>query len=700
MFKFPLPTVVTRLATIAILLTSSIHFTTASTPEEWKRGAYAYSANNTPLSSILQDFSHSFSVELNLGNLSNHQVSGKFRADNPEAFLDRLALEYRFQWFVYNNTLYLSPQSEQTSERLEISPEAAPDIQEALRGIGLLEPRFGWGELPDEGVVLVTGPPEYVRLVTDFARKSESKPNKQKEMMVFPLKYASVADRRITYRDQQLLIPGVATMINELLGQGNNGSTDGSSSNQGAGDKVERFQNQQRQGIFNDLITQATPPPSEKNAMPYDTLQGTVSADVRNNALLVRDDPKNRAAYQALINRVDVPQKLIEIDALIVDIDRNELHRFSSSLAGTFGNVTTGSNLQTGPSTLFVSDFKRFFAEIEAMEGEGTASVIANPSILTLENHPAVIDFNDTAFIRSVGERVANIEPVTAGTSLRVTPRAISHGQKSSIQLIVDVEDGRLQKNENGEAESTSNGVISTQALVEAKRSLVMGGFHTKESGNRERRIPILGRIPLLGKLFTSTSHQTSRRERLFIITPHLIGDQVDPSRYIAADAREQLNDAMEEINRRHKYIDMKSTIENGLRDLAENHVPVGMTNRIRGLPLSALCNIPSVFRTDFNRHQWYGNKSFYITVGVIINTSKRAQRFDEARCRTDRTLAVAVWPRSVLQPGASAEIYVAYEPKGTGRISRLSLLSHAGGAPASISPLNSNNNTKRMLRH
>ena len=142
----------------------------ASTPEARKNGAYAYSADNTPLNIILEDFTNSFGVDINIGTLPDSNVTGRLRAASPEAFLNRLALEYRFQWFVYNNTLYVSPLSAQTSRRTEISPDAAPDIKQALKGVGLLEPRFGWGELPDEGVVLVTGPPEYVNLIADFAK--------------------------------------------------------------------------------------------------------------------------------------------------------------------------------------------------------------------------------------------------------------------------------------------------------------------------------------------------------------------------------------------------------------------------------------------------------------------------------------------------------------------------------------------------
>lgn len=670
---------------LALAIGLSVSHSYANTPDEWKDGAYAYSADNTPLSVILQDFASSHGVDANVAGLPDTFVTARLRSDNAEAFLNRLALEYRFQWFVYNNTIYVSPQSEQTSRRLKISPDAAPDLKQALQGVGLLESRFGWGELPDEGVVLVTGPPKYVDLIADFSKKSEPETSEDKQMMAFPLKYADVADRTIKFRDQTLVVPGVATMLNELLGQNANGSANGTTTSQngrGGSDSPYQAMQGESRSIMEQMIGRNTRL-GRSNAQDQSqgkALQGKVSADVRNNTLLVRDNKKLKSDYAALVKMIDVPQKLVEIDAIIVDIDRNELARLSSNWSGQFGNVSAGASMLNGASTLFVTDFSRFFADIQALEGEGTASIIANPSVLTLENQPAVIDFSNTAFITAIGERVADIREVTAGTSLRVTPRSIGDNPgKAAVQLVVDVEDGKLNKNEDGTAQGTENGVISTQALVQEKRSLVMGGFHTKQSGDDEERVPILGKIPLIGKLFTSSNRITSQRERLFIITPHLIGDQVDPSRYVDAENRDQINESLRNISRRHQFGDMKRTIESAMQDLAESRLPGGLKADQNGLSLNSLCNIPLTFRTSA-RHQWYGNSSMQIAVGVVTNTSTSEARFDESVCRGDRTLAVSAWPKTSLKPGESTEVYVAYDTQVPARPGRVSLLKTQDG--------------------
>ncbi|MEQ9860187.1 type III secretion system outer membrane ring subunit SctC [Pectobacterium cacticida] len=633
----------------------------AATPADWNKGAYAYSAEQTPLSTILTDFANSHGVDLVLGNIADNDVTAKIRAETPVLFLDRLALEHRFQWFVYNNTLYVSPQDEQASVRLEISPDAAPDIKQALSGIGLLDARFGWGELPEEGVVLVTGPQAYIDLIRNFSQQRE-KQDERRKVMIFPLRYASVSDRTLQYRDQKVTIPGVATILNELM-DGQRVAPAGASGpmpvQPDAG--MEAMRDSTR-SLMTRLATRNNPG-HRGDTSNRETLSGKISADVRNNALLIRDDEKRRAEYQQLVDQIDVPQNLVNIDAIILDVDRTALSRLEANWQAQLGNVSAGSTMMMGRSTLFVSDFKRFFADIQALEGEGTASIVANPSVLTLENQPAIVDFSRTAFITATGERVADIQPVTAGTSLQVTPRVIGEGAQRSIQLVIDIEDGQVETGREGEASGVKRGTVSTQALIGENRALVLGGFHVEESGDRDRRIPILGDIPLLGKLFTSTRHEVSRRERLFILTPHLVGDQTDPTRYVSPANRQQLNGAMNRVAQRNGKTDLYSLIEGAFRDLASRELPAGFKTVSNGARLSEVCRSQSGLIYDSARYQWYDNGQVRLSVGVVRNGGTQPQRFDEAACASSRTLAVAAWPKTTLAPGESSEVFLALQP-------------------------------------
>lgn len=75
---------------------------------------------------------------------------------------------------MYNNTLYISTLDQQQSSRLEVSSQTVADLKQALTDIGLLDNRFGWGELPEDGVVLVSGPKRYIEQIRQFSSQRKS----------------------------------------------------------------------------------------------------------------------------------------------------------------------------------------------------------------------------------------------------------------------------------------------------------------------------------------------------------------------------------------------------------------------------------------------------------------------------------------------------------------------------------------------
>ena len=612
----------------------------AAVPQEWQKTPYAHEANNLSVPDFLGAFAHTVGLQLQIDGALQGVVNGKLRADTLTGLMERLALEHRFQWFVHNNTLYISSLDQQTTSRLEVADDTIADLKQALTRIGLLDERFGWGELPDIGVVLVSGPKRYIEQIRQFSRKRAEPANKQ-DVLTFTLQFANAADRQIDYRGEKLSVPGIASLLRGLLDTKSSSPfaapSPGPSPVSGTASPMPYSSNPPLPALTADLKS------SGLNAI-------RVEADVRNNSVLIYDASERGTLYQALIAKLDVPRKLVEIDAVILDINRTQLNELGTKWgfqSGRFGMATGLSG--TSPTTVSMIQADRFAAEIKALEARGLATVVSNPSIMTLENQPAVIDFNRTQYIQAVGEGVANIMPVTTGTSFQVIPRVIEASGANQIHLIIDIEDGTFADNTGQHSTpDVRKGNISTQAVIHEKQSLVIGGFHVAEEVDSRNQVPVLGNIPWLGKLlFSSTQNTKNRRERLFILTPRLIGDQTNPARYLPQSDQAQLEAALTPLRRRDakQPVIQRSDITRVFRQLVTGHVPGRFTAMPMPTRTGSLCKAFTSLKVDTERHQWYESEDYNVAVLVLHNQSQSRVRVDERDCSTAGTLAVSIWP-------------------------------------------------------
>ena len=649
--------------------------TFAAIPSEWKNTAYAYEAQHKPLREVLEDFAQTFGTQLQVEGLLEGNVNGKIRANTPQSLLDRLGVEHRFQWYLYNNTLYISTLDQQESARLEVSSETISDLKKALTDIGLLDSRFGWGELPEDGVVLVSGPRRYIEQIKHFSSQRRSSDEKQ-SVLSYPLKFANAADRQVDYRGEKLDVPGVASILRGLL------EPRAASTLSGLGQRAPSPPSPLTPSIprlNNPLLGQMLGADSNSGQpqtgatltprAPAPTSRIRVEADVRNNTVLIYDLPERQAMYRELITQLDVARKLVEIDAIILDIERTQLREFgvnwgfqNSRFRGASTNLAPGT-----ASQLSIDNRDRFYADIRALEAKGLATMVSNPSVLTLENQPAVIDFNRTQYL-TPGRENATILPVTVGTSFQVVPRVITSRGGHQIHLVVDIEDGNFDESNPTPGQlDVRRGKVSTQAVMAEKRSLVVGGFHVTESTDKHNKVPLLGDIPLLGKaLFSSTERQNNRRERLFILTPRVIGDQADPSRYLPQADQAELQAALTPLARRyapHQPVIKRSDIISTLAHLVSGEVPKAFKLAPMPLTLGTLCNTRDLLALNTDRSQWYAGPDYNVAVVVLRNQFNRNVRIDEKECSNSQTLAVSIWPHAWLKPGEEAEVFIAMRP-------------------------------------
>ena len=538
-------------------------------PPPWQDSAFTFYAERKPLRTVLREFAAAFSLSVQMPDDLSGSVNGRFTTASPTEFIDRLGSTYGFVWFTHAGTLFVSRTQDMVVRSIAGGATGPGNkLKQVLTDLKVLDPRFGWGDLPDQGIVIVSGPPAYVQLVESTIKALPRTPGGQ-QVAVFRLKHASVEDRAITFRDRQIVTPGVAQILRNLVLGTNN-----SIGQRGPGGDNPAATDAQLNPVVTALASRlavapggpneglppgATAPatgarptgPVEAGSLPnigLGRLRPSIQADPRINALIVQDTPDRIPIYAELIAQLDVPTPLIEIEALIIDVNTNRLEELGISwssvsrgggTAAGYGNTsqTTGaiSIIQAvrgagiNPSSTIVANSAEYFvARLKLLEQQGDASIQARPSILTTENIGAVIDLSETFYIQTTSERAALVTPVTAGTTLRVTPRLIGEGASQKVRLSVDIEDGQIQQqNPVGNIPTVRRGTVSTEASVMRDESLLIGGYNSVQTISGVDKVPLLGDLPLIGALFSNTSTQVQRRERLFLIRPTVLGESV-----------------------------------------------------------------------------------------------------------------------------------------------------------------------------
>ena len=540
-------------------------------PTPWPNTPFTYFAEKKPLSAVLNDFALAYNLRLNTSVRLEDKVSGRFNMDNPTEFMNRLSGTFGFNWFTHSGVLYIGDNQDVVTKSISTpAVRSGGNLRQLLSSLGVFDARFGWGEMPEMGIVMVSGPLAYVQLVERTLQSMPNAPGGQ-QIAVFRLKHASVEDRTIAYRDKSINVPGVTSILRNLVRgtqssnvtlagvsaggrlpgagafQAGDTSTPSAASadSAGKGGGAGQGANPVLSGAVasaNGSSGNANPSPNRNSNAPNVT--PSIQSDQRINAVIVQDTPERIPLYKELIQQLDVATPLVEIEALIIDVNTNRLTELGLSwnavmdkqrLALGFGDVSTAVDGKTlslaasgaggvTPGTLTAAGANYFVSRLRLLEQQGDASIQSRPSILTTDNMGAVIDLSETFYIQTVSERSTLVTPVTAGITLRVTPRIVQEDEQVNIRLTVDIEDGQIQtQNTIGNIPTVVRGVVSTEASVGPNESLLIGGYNTVQSVKGQDKVPLLGDIPGIGALFRSTSDKLQRRERLFLIRSSVV---------------------------------------------------------------------------------------------------------------------------------------------------------------------------------
>lgn len=301
--------------------------------------------------------------------------------------------------------------------------------------------------------------------------------------------------------------------------------------------------------------------------------RGSAIVDGRTNSIIITETEEKIQQFRELVQRIDIPVRQVSIEARIVKATSGfredlgvmwGLDMFHGDLttSGSIANALTGNHFSHNPNVgtalvdpgdlevvstpsgadAMVMDMRAqpeegdpgSFAigimgtqgwlgvELSAMEKTGRGEVVSQPKVITGDKQKAII---------KSGEEIGYQEASSSGASttsfkeavlkLEVTPQ-ITPDDRIIMDLVVTKD--AIDRFVAG-IPVISTTELTTRVLVNNGETVVLGGIFENETLDQVKKIPFLGDLPMVGRLFRTTTKKDSKVELLIFVTPRLLQD-------------------------------------------------------------------------------------------------------------------------------------------------------------------------------
>ena len=507
---------------------------------------YSHYSEDEDLVAVLSDFARAQGLHARISPVIQGKLSGRFDAVSPDVFMDTLKRAFGVKYYIQGDIINFYHDSEWVRSMYKPSAVSAASMLGFLK-----DARAVVDALPvtvdSHGMLVMQGPESYIQNIMSLAQSFDRRQEQELSMHVFRLRHARVNDTSISTSSKNVVVPGVATLLSRMVA----GGFGSGASSLGVSRKSQMLTGLRGTGLS---ATAAPKPAADAGASAGDSSGGpaeergftpSIIADERLNAILVYDYKSRIPFYQEVINELDVPVRMVELHAAIVDIDVDaseelgiDWHGSAAtgnwSIDGGKGAYTDATGKYKGGvfSTVFNTAQSNFMIQVKALESDGRAKTLGRPSVLTMENTEATLENTTTNYVPVSGNDSSDLFSVTAGTVLQVIPHIVesNDGTEPIIQMIITL---KTNQDSNGNdianvgtsayIPSVKETVVNTQAMVRHGQSLLIGGYYVESLSDTDDGVPILKDIPLLGRLFSTEGRKLQKRERILLITPRIV---------------------------------------------------------------------------------------------------------------------------------------------------------------------------------
>ncbi len=336
-------------------------------------------------------------------------------------------------------------------------------------------------------------------------------------------------------------------------------------------------------GVLSKLVTNMSKVNNPQGGAAVSGPSATVEADPDTNALLITADGSTLESLLSVVKRLDIRRAQVLIEAIIVEIEevagrslgvqwvaQNKDGAFASSVnnTGTLsaagagfaerdvtttttdanGNVTTTTTREPAEFTDIVGSLAgvvgqtigvgkldgsvSFVALINALKQNTGSNILSTPNLLTTDNREASISvgqnvpFVTGSFTTSTGDATnpfQTIEREDVGISLTVTPQ-INEG--NTVVLDIEQEVSSLTGATGASDVITNERKISTQVIAADGEIIVLGGLMRDNIQQSQEKVPLLGDIPGIGRLFRNDSATASKTNLMVFLRATIVRDK------------------------------------------------------------------------------------------------------------------------------------------------------------------------------
>ncbi len=191
-------------------------------------------------------------------------------------------------------------------------------------------------------------------------------------------------------------------------------------------------------------------------------------------------------------------------------------------------NLTSAGS--TGRFDTAVFDAAQFRLVLSALQQVNDSKLVANPTVVTMNNQLAKIDIVrevpqvEFTFNQETGTREAQglADPLSFGTSIEVTPQIVEGSVKLKVVPEVSNQVG-IRETQLGPQPIIDRRVAETNVVIKDGFTLAIGGLSQNEETKSGTRVPLLGSLPGVGKLFRSDSDDITQRNLIIFITAKVL---------------------------------------------------------------------------------------------------------------------------------------------------------------------------------